>query len=171
MSRSFLLLSVVVLTLAPGCARRSALRGYEPADPTGDDLRAQEGDVLAKLLEQTVLHYGFDDATLSSGDLKRLQKLGVALSARPWANIRIAGHCDERGTEEYNLALGQRRAEAARSYLLALGVPHDQVDSVSFGAEVPLNAAGDEDAWAENRRSEFGAAPLELFGLLDTEVR
>lgn len=167
MSRSSLLLSVLaVVTLAPGCAKKAVLRD-EPLDPNGSDLVAQ-GDELAKLLDQTVLHYAFDDATLSGADMKKLKKVAKALQARPWANIRIAGHCDERGTEEYNLALGQRRADAARSYLVALGVPHDQVDSVSFGAFVPHNAESSEEAWAQNRRSEFGAAPLELFGLLES---
>ena len=87
------------------------------------------------------------------------------MEAEPWATIRIAGHCDVRGTEEYNLALGQRRADAARSYLIALGISGNTVESITFGEEVPLIDADTEEAFAENRRAEFGPAPLELFGL------
>ena len=69
--------------------------------------------------------------------------------------MRIAGHCDERGSDEYNLALGLRRAAAAQQYLVALGIPAGRIAIVSYGEERPLDPGHDEAAWARNRRSEF----------------
>jgi peptidoglycan-associated lipoprotein len=160
-------LIALALLFTPACARKAVLA--EPADPNGDVphyVRAGEPDVLPQLLKETVLHYGFDDATLTHHDTMSLRRLADQLRAQPWASIRIAGHCDERGTAEYNLALGQRRADAARSYLIHLGVSESSVESITFGEEVPLIEASTEEAFAENRRAEFGAAPLELFGFL-----
>ena len=162
-------LSLIALAafLTPGCAHKAVLA--EPADPTGDApvyVRAGVPDPLPQLLKETVLHYGFDDATLTHHDTIALRRLAEAMHEQPWASIRIAGHADARGTEEYNLALGQRRADAARAYLVKLGVAPSSVESITFGEEVPLIDADTEEAFAENRRSEFGAAPLELFGFL-----
>ncbi len=159
------LLAVAVL-FTSGCARKVVR--HEPADPTDGPqyVRAGEVDPLPQMLKETVLHYGFDDATLTHHDTIALRKLADQMRVQPWATIRIAGHADVRGTEEYNLALGQRRADAARSYLLHLGVAAAAVESLTFGEEVPLIDADTEEAFAENRRAEFGPAPLELFGFL-----
>jgi peptidoglycan-associated lipoprotein len=69
--------------------------------------------------------------------------------------ISIEGHCDERGTAEYNLALGERRAVAARNYLVSLGIPADRVKIVSYGKEFPFDPGHSEEAWAKNRRAHF----------------
>ncbi len=172
MNKNLIVLFASLLSVSTGCARQLKVSHLgEPADPTGDDpkyqLTVENDDVLPGLLQNTVLHYAFDDATLSGADMNKLRKLGEVLKDRPWASIRIAGHADDRGTEEYNLALGQRRADSARSYLLALGVRDDVVESISFGDLSPIDPNSHEDAWAENRRSEFGPAPLELFGYLE----
>jgi peptidoglycan-associated lipoprotein len=92
------------------------------------------------------------------------------LRVQPWSQIQVAGHCDERGTEEYNLVLGQRRADVARSYLVALGAQTEQVNTVSYGDLIPTVMGNDEEAWAWNRRSEFSANPLELFGYIPSSV-
>jgi len=104
---------------------------------------------------------------LSGPDMMRLQKVAQVLREQPWSAIRISGHCDERGTEEYNLALGQRRADAARAYLVHLGVREDQIDTLSYGEEVPLIPAATEEAYAENRRAELGTQPLEVIGMAE----
>ena len=167
MIKTNLSLIALVVLFTPACARKAVLA--EPADPTGDAphyVRAGEPDLLPQLLKETVLHYGFDDATLTQHDTIALRRLAEQMRAQPWASIRIAGHCDERGTAEYNLALGQRRADAARSYLIKLGVAAASVEALTFGEEAPLIEADTEEAFAENRRAEFDAAPLELFGFL-----
>lgn len=154
---------LVVLLAATGCAKK--VKPYyldEPADPTGQDKRADQDAALEKLLSDCTLHFGFDDANLTQADQTMLEKVSVALRARPTVTIRIAGHADERGTEEYNLALGQRRADVARKYLIALGAGPDQVETVSFGEEVPFMVESSEEAWAWNRRDELGIAPLEM---------
>lgn len=166
MKSTSLLLLALALSLSVGCAKK-VKTSYEPDDPT--DMVTTSKDELPGLLRETVLHFGYDDATLTMADQKKLNTLAMALKARPWASVRIAGHCDERGTEEYNLALGQRRADAARAYLLALGVAEDAVETVTFGEEMPIDFDGDEAAWAVNRRAEFGPVPLQLFGYLDGE--
>ena len=167
MIKTNLTLIAIAVLFTPACAHRARHLG-EPGDPNGDPVyaRANVPDPLPQMLKETILHYGFDDATLTTHDMLALRKLADTMRAQPWAAIRIAGHCDERGTEEYNLALGQRRADAARSYLLALGVSANAVETITFGEETPLIDAATEEAYAENRRAEFDAQPLELFGLL-----
>ena len=70
-------------------------------------------------------------------------------------NFQIEGHCDERGSSEYNLALCERRAGSAKNYLVTLGVPADRLSIISYGKEKPINPGHDEDAWAQNRRAQF----------------
>lgn len=172
MNRTFILTLAAAGILSSACSRKLVKASWEPSDPNGTDTvvsYTDREDALPKLLKHTVLHFGFDDATLTAADQKQLQRIAEALKARPWASIRIAGHCDERGTAEYNLALGQRRADATRNYLVALGVSPDAVDTVSFGAEVPVMEGATEEAWAENRRAEFNPQSVELYGYIDNE--
>jgi peptidoglycan-associated lipoprotein len=77
------------------------------------------------------------------------------LLEHPDLTIRIEGHCDERGTVEYNLALGERRAQAVLDYLVAYGIPRDRISVVTYGEERPLDSGHDETAWAKNRRAAF----------------
>ncbi len=79
------------------------------------------------------------------------------LKALSGVDIRIEGHCDERGSDEYNLALGERRAQAAMNYLATLGVPASRMSTISYGEEKPLDPGHNEEAWAKNRRAEFVA--------------
>jgi peptidoglycan-associated lipoprotein len=100
------------------------------------------------------IHFGFDKATLVSESQATLQKLADCLKRAPAKKITIAGNCDERGTTQYNIALGARRAEAARKYLSDLGVGA-KLDTVSYGEEKPLCTEATEECWARNRRVEF----------------
>ena len=79
------------------------------------------------------------------------------LTAHPDLKVRIEGNCDERGSGQYNLALGQRRADAAKKYLATLGVQSPQITAISFGAEKPKATGHDEDAWKQNRRDDVTA--------------
>ncbi|HET7230660.1 MAG TPA: OmpA family protein, partial [Longimicrobium sp.] len=79
----------------------------------------------------------------------------IVLRSNPGVRIRIEGHADQRGSTEYNLALGQRRAEAVRAYLVNLGIDGSRLATTSYGKERPLVEGDDEDAWARNRRAEF----------------
>jgi peptidoglycan-associated lipoprotein len=101
------------------------------------------------------LHYEFDRYDLTDEARRTLDDLAQALKANPAFNILVEGHADERGTTEYNLALGQKRAQAAKDYLVSLGVDASRVDTISYGEERPLDPSQNELAWALNRRAHF----------------
>jgi peptidoglycan-associated lipoprotein len=108
-----------------------------------------EGGPLADVL------FEYDRATLSPEARATLEQHARWLLSRPSAHVVIEGHCDERGTVEYNLALGDQRARAAMEYLLSLGVPAGRMTVVSLGKERPLDPGSNEAAWARNRRAHF----------------
>ena len=105
-----------------------------------------------RLLER-VFYFEFDRAVINSADLEALQVHADVLRDNPSRRVVIEGHCDERGTREYNLALGERRADAVRSFLTAAGVSGSRVETVSYGEERPDDPGSGEDAWARNRRA------------------
>lgn len=102
-----------------------------------------------------VVYYEFDSADLTDAARSTLDAKIPAMSANPGVRIRIAGHTDERGSDEYNMALGQRRAAAAKRYLTERGVDGSRVEIVSYGEERPAVQGSDESAWQQNRRAEF----------------
>ena len=97
--------------------------------------------------------FGFDSSTISEKSQETLKAQGAWLKAYPAANIIIQGHADERGTREYNLALGERRAESVKKYLIALGVSKSRIATVSFGKERPVITASNEEGWKQIRRA------------------
>jgi peptidoglycan-associated lipoprotein len=101
------------------------------------------------------IHFDLDQYTLTSGARDTLAANAAFLKANPDLQVRIEGHCDERGSDEYNLALGERRALAAMNYLESLGVAKARLSTISYGEEMPLVPGHDEAAWAKNRRAEF----------------
>ena len=113
-----------------------------------------EGDVLdARVVAQA--GNGFDEAALGQESQATLQKFADCLRRRPASRVVVTGHCDERGTTEYNLGLGERRAKAAFQYMMDLGTDPNRMTPVSYGEEVPLDPGHNEEAWAKNRRAEF----------------
>jgi peptidoglycan-associated lipoprotein len=99
--------------------------------------------------------YAFDEATLTPDAQAALTASANWLRKNPQYNLLIEGHCDERGTEQYNLALGDRRANSAKDYMAALGVDANRIRTVSYGEERPFDPAHDEAAWAKNRRAHL----------------
>lgn len=114
---------------------------------------------------QTV-YFDYDSSALRPDALSILsrnaEKIKEGFAKYPTATIiiQIAGHCDERGTQEYNLALGERRALAVREHLIKLGVPADRLITISYGEEMPVAVGSNEAAWSQNRRAEFNSATL-----------
>jgi peptidoglycan-associated lipoprotein len=106
-------------------------------------------------IELDRIHFAFDQASLSSEAREMLAANAVVLKTNPELTINIEGHCDNRGSDEYNLALGERRAQAAKEYLVSLGVAADRLQVISYGEEQALDAANNVTAWAKNRRAEF----------------
>lgn len=104
---------------------------------------------------QARVHFVFDRSSITDESAAVLQRKAEALRAFPDVRLTIEGHCDERGSLEYNRALGLRRAEAAKAYLVTLGIDAARFRTVTFGEERPLDGGSNESAWAQNRRDEF----------------
>lgn len=101
------------------------------------------------------IFFEFDQYVLTEQAKATLVNNAGLLRAAPALDVMIEGHCDERGSDEYNLALGEKRALATRTYLVSLGVAADRLSVISYGEELPLDPASNEQAWAKNRRAEF----------------
>lgn len=107
------------------------------------------------VLASRSVFFDFDSYSVRAADRSLVEAHARYLAANPSVSIRLEGHTDERGTSEYNLALGQRRSEAVRNIMLVLGVRDDQVEAVSFGKEAPRAMGSTEEAWAQNRRVDI----------------
>jgi len=105
-----------------------------------------------------IVFFEFDSDEITAQAEERLQMKAAVLRANPSVRLRIEGHADQRGTTEYNLALGQRRAESVRAYLVNLGIDGGRLATMSYGKERPLEEGEGEEAWARNRRAEFSVA-------------
>jgi len=136
---------LIVLTLAlavSGCACRTK--------KVGSNIPVAEGEGPLK-----DVHFGFDRYDLDSAARAKLDVNAEWLLANPESKVQVEGHCDERGTNEYNLALGWKRARTSHDYLVSKGVPASRMATVSYGEELPLDPRHNEEAWAKNRRTHF----------------
>jgi len=162
---AFLVLAAASV-LALGCATTQ-----EAPAPAADQGEFQSGDeglgsseplhssevvTGAEVPELGTVYFDYDRATLRDDQKPTLRSNAEAIRSHPsWRTVVIEGHCDERGSEEYNLALGERRANAAKQYLVDSGVSASRLDTVSFGESKPAVRGHDESAWRWNRRAEF----------------
>jgi peptidoglycan-associated lipoprotein len=127
-----------------------------PPEPLKDDgLTSKSLDDLNRDSPLKPVFYDLDSSDVNAAGQQILQANAAVMKRFPAWQITIEGHCDERGTAEYNLALGERRALAAKTYLVSLGIPADKVRTVSYGKEFPFDAGHDDSAWAKNRRAHF----------------
>lgn len=110
---------------------------------SAEDLRVNVGDTV---------HFGYNDYNVEDSDKGTLQRQATWLQKYPGVRITVEGDCDERGTREYNLALGARRANAVKEYLVSLGISGARVETISYGKEHPVCSESNEDCWAQNRR-------------------
>jgi len=167
MRKSLILGAAVIALAASGCARKQAAPETPPVteQPTGPggeavapgdveltELPAQQADLIAKAGSDTV-YFGTDEYALDASAQATLAAQARWLLANPNVRASIEGHADERGTREYNMALGERRANAAREYLVSQGVPAGRLLVTSWGKERPVAAGSNEEAWAQNRRA------------------
>ena len=130
-------------------AERDRLERERMAREASERARAVAADLAA------MINFEYDQATVRSTDQSVLDRKAAVLAANPNVRLQISGHADERGSDEYNLALGNRRAAAAKRYLENKGIDAARMEVVSYGEERPLNAGHDEAAYAQNRRDEF----------------
>jgi peptidoglycan-associated lipoprotein len=130
-------------------ADRDRMERERMAREAAERARAVSADLAA------MINFDYDQAAVRSADQETLDRKAAILMANPGVKLRIAGHADERGSDEYNLALGNRRAAAAKRYLENKGVDGSRLEVISYGEERPLNPGSDETAYAQNRRDEF----------------
>jgi peptidoglycan-associated lipoprotein len=174
-----LMLSTLLVLGAAGCAKKKVESQPEKAEPTYEELvaedeaaeqeyeaEAEEEIAEAELAQQrkfeaalvelgTMIHFDFDKSELKPEARDILEKKADILKEYPQVTMVIEGYCDERGTQEYNLALGERRARAAYEFLVLLGVAPERLSIVSYGEENPIDPGHNETAWALNRRDQF----------------
>ncbi len=167
--RKLSLLAVVLLAMSIGlgCPKSQTTGGPESGrDGTGTaggeqggaggDGAQDRGDVgSGDARGLKTIYFDFDKYNLRDDARRQLEANADILRNNSDMNIMIEGHCDERGTDEYNLALGERRAQAARSYLESLGISASRINVLSYGEERPVAPGHDEESWALNRRGEF----------------
>ncbi len=126
-----------------------------PAPIVEDRVSSASLDEINRNSPLKPVFFDYDLSEISADGQKALDANADVLKRNQAWIVTIEGHCDERGTAEYNLALGERRATAARTYLISLGIPADRLRTVSYGKEFPFDAGHDEAAWARNRRAHF----------------
>jgi peptidoglycan-associated lipoprotein len=158
--------ALVALMAVAGCGGKKAADTapppLEPSNPTTEnvqDIPAPTPDPApsSELNPSAIsdVFFDFDSYALTSEAKGSLEANANELKRVSAANITIEGHCDERGTKAYNLALGEKRANAAKDFLVALGVSASRISTVSYGKERPFDPGHDESAWAKNRRAHF----------------
>lgn len=119
----------------------------------GAPVPGSQADFVAQMMGQDTIYFDTDMSNIDSADAAALQAQARWLQRYPGKRVTIEGHCDERGTREYNLALGERRANAAKDYLVSIGIDPARVSTVSYGKERPVALGSDEQSWARNRRA------------------
>jgi len=142
---------------AEEAARRKAESEAEAARKAAAAAEAEKAATYKRAAEAALkeINFDFDKSEIREADKAKLQAIADFLKAYPQAKLQIEGHCDERGTVEYNLALGERRSHAALAYLVGLGVATERLSTISYGKEKPKVTGHDEQSWLENRRDEF----------------
>ena len=130
----------------------------KPADFTGYPATGPDRSnwvAHADILQTDTVHFDFDSSVVKSSEKPLVAAVASYLKANPAHAVRVEGHCDERGTEEYNRSLGERRALALRENLIGLGIDSSRLETATFGKDRPVDPAHDEAAWKKNRRGEF----------------
>ncbi|HEX6135353.1 MAG TPA: OmpA family protein [Longimicrobiales bacterium] len=197
MIRRLVLMTVLVATPLAACSRRQPPPAQQPAAPdtAGEGARraaelermrqdsiaranaaaeadarrrADEATARARAILEEMVHFDYDESDLRPDAQETLGRKIPILRSNPGLRLRIVGHADERGSVEYNLALGMRRANAVREYLAGFGIDAARFETTSMGEDRPIATGGNEQAWAQNRRAEFvitaGGTPLTLPG-------
>ncbi len=165
-----MLLALIVALLVSGCAKAkttddvtsvskpsqemaTTTQPPTPAVPPSSVAKPVQPAAPQAVLEQ--IYFAYDQSTLSDQARETLAANAAILQTAPDQKVSIEGHCDDRGSDEYNLALGERRAQTVRSYLVSLGISPERLATISYGEERPSVDGNTEMAWAKNRRAEF----------------
>jgi peptidoglycan-associated lipoprotein len=138
---------------APAVSDEAAAEAERKRQAELEALRQKQLEVEA--FESVNIYFDFDRSEIKPKAQVTLKNKARWLKDNPGYSVRIEGHCDERGTNEYNLALGERRAKAAADFLVSLGISPNRIRTISYGEERPADPRSNEEAWAKNRRDEF----------------
>jgi peptidoglycan-associated lipoprotein len=165
------MMCMFIAIMATGCAKKATNQAQEVVPPqkaapapaeTGQDMKLAGSTPDTNAQAPTIvtgfdkkIFFDFDKFDLNPESTETLNGLTALLKASSDIKVKIEGNCDERGTTEYNLALGERRAKAAMDYLTAQGVDSARLTTISYGKEKPIDPGNNEEAWAKNRRDEF----------------
>jgi peptidoglycan-associated lipoprotein len=158
-----LLLVIPVLLFAVGCQKKTVTQAKAPAPaaapapekaPEKAPAPAAPAGPSAMIMQEDI-YFDFDKSTLTPSAQDNLMRKAAWLRANSDATVTIEGHCDERGTNEYNLALGDRRADSAKAFLVDLGIAASRLTTISYGEERPVCTQSNEECWAKNRRDNF----------------
>jgi len=154
---SLLIVSLCLLTISCAAGKDRKGKGYEDiGSGRGLEDTTIPGEGLdGRIYGLSDINFDYDKSTLSSRAQEILKSNATWLMSNTSAVIEIEGHCDERGTTDYNLALGDRRARSARDFIVSLGVTSSRLKIISYGEEMPLDPGHNESAWAKNRRAHF----------------
>jgi peptidoglycan-associated lipoprotein len=157
----------IALAATAGCSsKKSGQAGAgEGAGQLGESGTGAAGGSLQQFQQGTLgaggqgplsdIHFAYNEYTIQPQDGSILHSNATWLSQHANSRVQIEGHCDERGSEEYNIALGAKRAQAAKDYLVTLGISGDRISTISYGKELPLCTEHDESCWSQNRRDHF----------------
>jgi len=162
MTKKSLILAGFAVLLFIGCAKKQVVKPTEQVTSPMTQQQTEESKKepsvrfadWQKTSDIAVIYFDYDRSDLRDDARAILKKNADYLNSHPEVNVLVEGHCDERGTSEYNLALGQRRAAIVRDYYSKLGVPLARIGTLSFGKENPVDPGHDESAWSKNRRAE-----------------
>ena len=166
LARATAIVSVAVMLAMAGCSSKkpAPVGDTNPsANQLGENGTGGSGTKMEDWEKGTVgrggplsdIHFGYNDYTIQEQDGSVLKSNASWLQAHPQTRVQVEGFCDERGSEEYNIALGAKRAQAAKDYLVTLGIGGDRISTISYGKELPLCTEHEESCWAQNRRDHF----------------
>jgi peptidoglycan-associated lipoprotein len=127
--------------------------GPDGAGAYGSLMNPDDLQVIASQFQ--VVYFEYDSAQVAGSERSKIEAVAEYLRSNASIGLIVEGHCDERGSNEYNLALGERRAQAVRAYIIGLGIAADRIKTVSYGEEQPVAFGHDESAWSQNRRASF----------------
>lgn len=161
-----LLVAVVLASGTVGCKRKPKGAGagtglgefppgMEGGGAGGYGTELNPDDLQAVASQFAAVYFEYDSAQISGSEGAKLDAVAEYLRGNTDVGLIVEGHCDERGSNEYNVALGERRAQAARAYLIGLGIAADRIRTISYGEEQPVAFGHDEESWRQNRRAQF----------------
>jgi peptidoglycan-associated lipoprotein len=133
----------------------NAIAGGPQEYPLPDPSLRKDWPRDSEIFKADTAHFDFDSSAVKEADQPKISAVADYLKGKPQTAVEIDGHCDERGTEEYNRSLGERRALALREHLITLGIDPGRIDTVSYGKDRPVDPGHNEAAWRQNRRGEF----------------